>query len=238
MAHKLGVGEPTGIDLPSEFPGVVPDRRWLAEENALEYKCTREHHGHPCYIVGEPGAPWTVGYNMDLAVGQGALLTDPLQMAVAYSTLANAYRNHGEGTVVTPHLGKQIDEAHGGALVQSLSFPTHKVQSQLRRPEPRDGRHPRRRQPAAAAPPRKCGRAGTRNRTRCTARRAPPNTIGKADQSWYMCYIGDAKRPIVIAVTVEEGGFGAETAAPIARLIASQWYGKPKKFVAGSSKTF
>jgi penicillin-binding protein 2 len=39
-------------------------------------------------------------------------------------------------------------------------------------------------------------------------------------------------------VTVEEGGFGAETAAPIARLIASQWYGKPKKFVAGSSKTF
>ena len=32
---------------------------------------TREHHGQPCYIVAEPGAPWTVGYNMDLAVGQG-----------------------------------------------------------------------------------------------------------------------------------------------------------------------
>ncbi len=57
------------------------------------------------------------------------------------------------------------------------------------------------------------------------------------EQSWYMCYIGNAQHPIVIAVTVEEGGFGAETAAPIARLIASQWYGKPKKFVAGSSKT-
>jgi penicillin-binding protein 2 len=53
-----------------------------------------------------------------------------------------------------------------------------------------------------------------------------------------MCYLGNAQRPIVIAVTVEEGGFGAETAAPIARLIASQWYGKPKKFIAGSSKTF
>jgi penicillin-binding protein 2 len=59
----------------------------------------------------------------------------------------------------------------------------------------------------------------------------------KEDQSWYMCYVGDAKRPIVIAVTVEEGGFGAETAAPIARLIASQWFGKPEKFIAGSSKT-
>ena len=60
---------------------------------------------------------------MDLAVGQGELLTDPLQMAVAYSTLANAYRNGGNGTVVTPHLGKQIDEANGG-LVQTLSFPS------------------------------------------------------------------------------------------------------------------
>ena len=48
---------------------------------------------------------------MHLAVGQGDLLTDPLQMAVAYSTLANAYMNGGEGTVVTPHLGMEIDEA-------------------------------------------------------------------------------------------------------------------------------
>jgi hypothetical protein len=37
---------------------------------------------------------------------------------------------------------------------------------------------------------------------------------------------------------VEQGGFGAETAAPIARLLASQWFGKPKRFVAGTSKTF
>jgi penicillin-binding protein 2 len=57
------------------------------------------------------------------------------------------------------------------------------------------------------------------------------------DQSWYLCYVGDPRRPIVIAVTVEQGGFGAETAAPIARLMASKWFGKPAKFVAGSSKT-
>ena len=61
---------------------------------------------------------------------------------------------------------------------------------------------------------------------------------GKEDQSWYMAYIPDPKRPIVIAVTVEQGGFGAETAAPIARLMAAQHFGKPEKFVVGSSKTF
>ena len=49
--------------------------------------------------------------------------------------------------------------------------------------------------------------------------------------------LADPSRPIVIAVTVEQGGFGAETAAPIARLMASKWFGKPERFVAGSSKT-
>jgi penicillin-binding protein 2 len=62
--------------------------------------------------------------------------------------------------------------------------------------------------------------------------------VGKEDQSWYMCYLPDSKRPIVLAVTVEQGGFGAETAAPIARLMAAQWFGKAKQFVVGTSKTF
>jgi penicillin-binding protein 2 len=235
-ARELGVGESTGIDLPSEFPGVIPSRSWLAEENALEAKCEREHHGHRCYIVAEPGAPWTVGYNMDLAVGQGELLTDPLQMAVAYSTLANAYRNGGSGTVVTPHLGRQIDEANG-TLLQTLHFPSRHVQlNDEDLSLVMEGIHEAATAPGGTSTPvwvgwnqaedPVFGKTGTAERA------------GHVEQSWYMCYLGNAQHPIVIAVTVEEGGFGAETAAPIARLIASQWYGKPKKFVAGTSKTF
>ena len=147
-AYELGIGRPTGIDLPSETTGTIPSRQWLAEQNQEEYQCEREHHGHPCEIVAEPGEPWTVGYNMDLAVGQGSLQTDPLQMAVAYSTLANAYLHGGNGTVVTPHLGMQIDEADGG-LVQSLNFPAAAPRApEPRRPQPRDAGHPRGRQPA------------------------------------------------------------------------------------------
>ncbi len=235
-AKELGVGEPTGIDLPSEFPGVIPDPKWLAEQNALEAQCTKAHHGHPCYIVAEPGAPWTVGYNMDLAVGQGELLTDPLQMAVAYSTLATAYRSGGNGTVVTPHLGKQIDEANG-SLVQTLKFPSRHVHLNYEDLSlVMEGIHE-----AATAQ----GGTSTQVWTGWNQQEDPvygktgtAERAGHVEQSWYMCYLGNAQRPIVIAVTVEEGGFGAETAAPIARLIASQWYGKPKKFVAGSSKTF
>ena len=58
------------------------------------------------------------------------------------------------------------------------------------------------------------------------------------DQSWYACYVPDPVKPIVVVVTVEKGGFGAETAAPAARLILSKWFGvKDDEFHAGTSAT-
>lgn len=235
-ARELGVGSPSEIDLPEEFAGVVPDRQWLARQNRLEARCKRERHVSSCGLLAEPGAPWTVGYNMQLAVGQGDLLTDPLQMAVAYSTLSNAFAHEGHGWVPRPHLAMQIDDSTG-ALVQDLSFPL------LRRVNLNysdlslvmEGIHEAASQPGGtsadvwagwnqAAHP-VFGKTGTAQHE------------GKEDQSWYMCYIGDPSHPIVIAVTVEQGGFGAETAAPIARLIAAKWFGAPEKYIAGSSKT-
>jgi penicillin-binding protein 2 len=236
MAHRLGIGEKTGIDLPEEITGVVPDRQWLAQRNREEAQCRRERHVASCGLLAEPGAPWTVGYNMQLAVGQGDLLTDPLQMAVAYSTLANAFMKGGEGVVVRPHLGLEIDDSDG-ALVQALPIsPIRRVR--LSYPDlslVMEGIHEAASQSGGtsadvwvgwdqAAHP-VYGKTGTAQHE------------GKEDQSWYMCYIADRQRPIVIAVTVEQGGFGAETAAPIARLIASKWFSQPEKFVAGTSRT-
>jgi penicillin-binding protein 2 len=235
-ARKLGVGEQTGIDLPSEITGVIPDRSWRAKENALELQCEHRTHRSSCGLVAEV-RPWSVGDNMQLAVGQGDLLTSPLQMAVAYSTLVNAFTNGGDGWVVRPHLGKEIDGAQG-RLVQTLSFPAtrhvHLDDTDLNLVM--QGIHE-----AASAP------GGTSadvwagwNQTLhpVYGKTGTAEHLGKEDQSWYMCYVGDPKHPIVLAVTVEQGGFGAETAAPIARLMASQWFGQPLKFVAGSSKTF
>ena len=234
MAHELGIGRPTGIDLPSEFPGTLPSPKWLAEQNALEAKCTRAHHGHSCEIVAEPGAPWSVGHNMDLAVGQGDLQTDPLQMAVAYSTLANAYMNGGEGWVPTPHLGEAIESPSGG-IVQTLSFP------------------PRRK---VKLDPTNVGlvmegihdatseSGGTSQDVWSGWNQAKYPVYGKTgtaerkpyvEQAWYMCVLPDAGRPIVIAVTVEQGGFGDQAAAPVARLIASKWFNQPLKLVNGTS---
>jgi penicillin-binding protein 2 len=235
MAHRLGVGQETGIDLPKEFQGVVPDRKWRERRNREELACERREHKPSCGYVAEV-REWSVGDNMQLAVGQGDLLTDPLQMAVAYSTLANAYMHGGEGTVVRPHLGMEIDDSNGG-LVQTLSAqPAHHVH--LDYPDlslVMQGIHEAASEPGGTsfevwkgwnqAQHPVYGKTGTAQHT------------GKEDQSWYMCYIADPTHPIVIAVTVEQGGFGAETAAPIARLIASKWFGQPERFVAGSSKT-
>jgi penicillin-binding protein 2 len=236
MARRLGIGERTGVDLPSELKGVVPDSSWRQEENAEELRCRARRHVSSCGIVSEV-RPWTVGDNMHLAVGQGDLLTDPLQMAVAYSTLANAFSDGGVGTVVTPHLGREIDEAKGG-LVQSLSFPPRR-RVHLNYEDlglVMEGLHQAASQPGGTSADVWAGWDQAQNPV--YGKTGTAERYGKEDQSWYMAYIADPKRPIVIAVTVEQGGFGAETAAPIARLMASQWFGKKLKFVAGSSKTF
>ncbi len=235
MAEKLGVGHATGIDLPSEFDGVIPSPAWREKENKLQIHCEHSRHSRPCAYVAEV-RPWSVGDNMDLAVGQGDLLTDPLQMAVAYSTLANAYRDGGEGTVVTPHLGKQIDEANGD-LLQTLDFPParHVRLDDSDLNLVMEGIHEAASQPGGTSADVWAG--WNQGAHPVYGKTGTAEHLGKEDQSWYMAYVADPKRPIVIAVTVEEGGFGAETAAPIARLMASQWFGQPEKFVAGSSKT-
>jgi penicillin-binding protein 2 len=236
MARELGIGHTTGIDLPSEIEGTIPDPAWRATQNHLQEKCEHEKHHGTCDIVAEV-RPWSVGDNMDLAVGQGDLLTSPLQMAVAYSTLANAYMHGGYGTVVRPHLGMEIDDAEGG-LVQALSAPpvrhVHLSYSDLSLVM--EGIHEAASQPGGTSADVWAG--WDQEQHPVYGKTGTAEHAGKEDQSWYMCYVGDPNRPIVIAVTVEQGGFGAETAAPIARLMASQWFGKPEKFVAGTSKTF
>ena len=215
---------------PARFPSpAVAGRTEQRIDCQVQSANTHGHHG-TCQIVAEPGraVDRRLQHGPGRRPGQTCRPT-PLQMAVAYSTLANAYRQRrGEGDRRhTAHLGmpdRRIERRACAEPKPELPAQTT-CASELRRPESivMEGIH------EAASASRGAlrqmyGPAGTNRTASCLWQdrygRTPSGHL--EDQSWYMCYIADPKRPIVIAVTVEEGGFGAETAAPIARLIASQ----------------
>ena len=110
FARRFGFGQPTGIDLPNETRGVVPDRDYLDKR----------------YGKGK----WTKGMNLNLAIGQGDLLVTPLQMAQLAMIIAN------QGYYYQPHLVQKImhpQEKHAsiirGALkrVEGVSSNTYAV---------------------------------------------------------------------------------------------------------------
>jgi penicillin-binding protein 2 len=175
--------------------------------------------------------PWSAGDNVNLAVGQGDLQADPLQMAVAYASIANG------GYIVRPHLGMRIEDSEGRAI-QEFGTPTRRKVGV--RPEFRqailDGLFMAANQPGGTSadvfkdfPIKVAGKTGTAEKG-----------LGRPDQSWY---IGLAPYPnprYVVAVTDEQGGFGAETAAPDARRILAALFGiksQENKIVKGASRT-
>jgi penicillin-binding protein 2 len=229
-ARKFGFGTQTGIDLPGEYGGVVPDRAWLQNAEAKQNSCLKRNGAagvRLCGYISDPNRTWVTGDNMHLAIGQGDFLATPLQLAVAYSTLFN------NGTVVTPHLGLEIDDS-GGRLIQKIQprAQRHISFNPANQAVIEEGLHQAAQGPTGTSsdvfrtfPRTVYGKTGTAEHA------------GQSDQAWYVAYAPDPKRPIVIALTIEKGGFGDQAAAPAVRLMLSQWFGIKKQVIAGTSKT-
>ena len=227
-ARLYGIGQKTGIDLGGETAGNLPSPRWRARVDREELRCEHKHHVPSCGIAD--GRPWSVGDNVNLAVGQGDVQVTPLQLAVAYSAIANG------GTVVRPHIGLEVDTPDGTVL-QKIQPPAarHVSIASEYLDAIRTGLREAASQPGGTSadvmsdfPLPVYGKTGTAQRN------------GQADQSWYACFVPATatSKPIEVIVTVEQGGFGAAAAAPAARQILSQWFnGKMGPFKAGASKT-
>jgi penicillin-binding protein 2 len=227
-ARGYGIGRPTGVDLGGEVPGNLPTPRWRAGIDRLEARCERKRHVPSCGIAD--GRPWSIGDNVNLAVGQGDVQVTPLQLAVAYSAIANG------GTVVRPHIGLDVQQADGTVVQRIDPAPARHLNiNPLYLETIRAGLRAAASQPGGTSadvmgtfPEAVYGKTGT----------AQYN--GQQDYSWYSCFVPDSatNKPIEVVVWVEQGGFGAVAAAPVAREILSQWFfGNPGKYVAGSSKT-
>ena len=123
IARDYGLGSPVGIDLPNATTGHIADRR----NTLLQWKATRHDYclGAKRRAPSDPikaydqeyctdGWRFTPGLQLIEDIGQGSVLVSPLQLAVAYSALANG------GTVYEPRVGKAI-VSPSGKVIKTLN---------------------------------------------------------------------------------------------------------------------
>ncbi|WP_078850135.1 penicillin-binding protein 2 [Streptomyces sp. NRRL F-5126] len=113
-AHRFGLGKKTGIDLPNEVSGRVPDRQWKQDywdANKASW-CKNGKKGGSYveqieYENCKDGYQVRPGDSLNYAIGQGDTLLTPIQEAVMYSAIANG------GTMYRPSIGKAVVSADG-----------------------------------------------------------------------------------------------------------------------------
>jgi penicillin-binding protein 2 len=218
-ARLLGFGQPSGVDVGPENDGLLPTIRWRRETY------TKENFPDTWEIE----RLWKPGDSIQLAIGQKDLLVTPLQMARFYALIAN------NGKLVTPHLLQQveqgdpkspvvlrrnvptpprdvgIDEGALNAVRQGLYEATHEASGTS------VGVFGAFRIPVA-------GKTGT-------AEKWSEQEQRMLDQSWWCGYGPTDSAELVVCAVIENGGFGAEAAAPAALKVFEKYFGTGPTFI-------
>jgi penicillin-binding protein 2 len=211
-ARELGFGTPTGVEL-DESSGRVPDPKWKADFAHSYYKDKKDQ---------QDNAIWYPYDDIFPAVGQGDLVVTPLQLANAYGAFAN------DGTLWRAHITDKVMSSAG------------KTVEQVRRAAIRNvGFDPATRAAmlagfqGALADPKGTAYAAFQGfpfaQVPIAGKTGTAQVKDKGDTSLFVgMFGGTPDRPqYVVAVVVEQGGFGAQTAAPIARRIIEKMSGLP-----------
>lgn len=200
-----GFGQKTGIDLIGEQTGILPNKEW--KEKRVKQ-------------------PWVMGDTPSIGIGQGYNAFTLLQLTHATATLAN------RGVVMTPHLVKRITDPQTNASTTPSSKPVNTIALKRSNVE------------TVIAGMTDVATKGTARlvfkntpyTVACKTGTAQVITIGQSDKydakklarkhhdhALFIAF-APAKNPrIALAVLVENGGFGAQAAAPVAKQMIDYW---------------
>jgi penicillin-binding protein 2 len=208
VGHKLGIGELTGLGLRGEKQGIMPDPAWKRRVR---------------------GAPWNPGETINTAIGQGDVLTTPLQLAVMTARMVNGGKaviprlTRAEGVVEFPPLG--FNEAHLKAVVDGMDMVIN---------SPRGTAYGSRLLPnadltaedIAAGGYGFAGKTGTAQVRRITIRGQDQSKIPWKfrHHALFVAYGPTTNPTYAASVLIEHGGGGASAAAPVARDVMAKLF--------------
>jgi len=207
-AHRFGFGEPTGVDLPHEESGTVPDPDWKRRT-----------------VLRDP--IWHPGETISVSIGQGAIEVTPIQMAMFAAAIGNG------GTLYRPHLLLSREVREGIEEDERQDYVIRRVELRPRTLEVirdamwgvvnEDGTGGR----AKIAGRDICAKTGTAQVFRASrdidADKLPKD---KRDHAWFVGFAPKDNPRIAWAVFVQNGGHGGTTAAPIARAVLERFFQK------------
>ena len=204
-AHNLGYGQPTGLDLGREIPGIIPNSKSV-----------------------DPASGSLRAQAINAAIGQGEVNVTPLQQAVAYAAIANG------GEVWVPQIVKRIESPDGKVLQQfqpqearklgvketSLAAIRAGLVAVVNEP---GGTAFRSRLPDVQF----AGKTGTAQVMKLGQKQKLDPTAQayfSRDHAWFASFAPADNPEIVVVVLNEHGGWGAESAAPTAAKVIEAYF--------------
>lgn len=207
---KFGLGRATGIDLPGEPSGLLPSREWKRRVRKL---------------------PWFPGETLINGIGQGFMLSSPLQLAQAASIIAN------RGVVVAPHMVGQIEDPVTAQAVDTEVYERPSVTLKDAKfwdlvihgmNEVVQGVHGTARKSGDGAAYQFAGKTGT-SQLFGIAQNQTVNVDKLVehlrDHALFIAFAPLENPQIAVAIIVENGVGGSRTAAPIARRLFDLYLG-------------